>query len=89
MITGLNRFHCNYCSGRLGTLLHGWHPEVLADLERQNVPDLGVTWNRGALVLGGVVPPRMTRSFSQQCAAVRTQVAQQVTSLHTAIFSSR
>jgi hypothetical protein len=80
----IKRFYTVF-SPRIVALLHGWYP-VLADLERQNVPDFGVTWNRGALVLGGVVPPRMTRSFPQQCAVVRTQVAQQVTSLHTAIF---
>jgi hypothetical protein len=46
-------------------LLHGRYAEDFADLDHQNVTELGVAWNCRAFVLRWVVPPGMTSTLPQ------------------------
>lgn len=54
--------------------LHVWNAKILADLPRQVVIDLIVSWYCRALIQGRIVPPRMSLPFSEQCATAHAEM---------------
>ena len=62
--------------------------KILADLSCEVVVDFVVTGNGTAFVLGRIVPPRVTAAFPEKCAAMGSEMSQQIAAFHTAMVSS-
>lgn len=62
--------------------------KIATNLLREMVVDLAVARYGTAFTERRVMPPRVTRTFAQQFAAMFCQMPQQVAALHTAMMSS-
>lgn len=58
--------------------------QILANLPGELVTNLLVPWNRGALILSRIIPPRMTTAFSDKDAAMPAEALEQGSAFHMA-----
>jgi hypothetical protein len=73
---------------RVGNALRFWHVKVATDFARQKVIHFGMAGNGGAAVLGGIDPPRMFGSFTNQLTTVGGQMTEKFPPFHTRMLSS-
>jgi hypothetical protein len=64
------------------------NPKIFAYFSYQNIIDFRMARDRGTLIEGNIMPPRMAGAFSDKFAALLPKKFQESCPFYTAIFSS-